>query len=212
MKEVLYHMKRMIAAGMACMLLMTPAFAETAAETEAAEAVSGAEIGQDMEASLSYEGKWITVDTGKGTAIDIFLPAAWEEKVLTDDAAEAEEETEAEAEAQRFYYDETAHYVITGGEDEWGLSVAWAEREGDADAQEVCDELSEEHEDAAVVTLNGVEWVRYTDAEADNVILLLPEEGGMHIVAVGPASDAEFEAQRDEIITTISAYAIEQEA
>jgi len=56
------------------------------------------------------------------------------------------------------------------------------------------------------VTLNDVDFVRYTDAEKDAVVLLWARPTGVYSIAFGPASDTDITEYVKDMIASVKAY------
>ena len=197
-------MKRKLAMILACaMALAVPAWAEAGApvaDTSEPAATENAEAEQEtlatngLEDRVCYEGKWVSVEGGSNGCIEIFLPVAWREQ----DAAAAVEDEDA-----AFVCDETAYYAVAGGNGTWGMYITWTALDEAKDVAALQQEYAERYADAAVVTINDVDFVRYTDTEKDIIALLWPQSDGVHTIAFGPASDTDVTAYVEDIITTI---------
>lgn len=191
-------MKRQIATGLACVLLMmTPAVAETT-ETAAVE---------NEKVAIAYEGNWAMIEGAPWHNFEMYLPTGWGEYELVEDETAETGKTDAESEAEAESVAEEGLYYSAGNEDgTQALSVYWETVEEAADAAAMQEELALTHEDAAVVSIGNVEFVQYTDAEGDAIVLVLPLETDLYTFMFVPASDAEFALLADEMIATIVVY------
>lgn len=192
-------MKRRIAMGLACvMLLTTPALAEIADTSAAATA-------EVEKVAIPYEGDWTLIEGAPRHNFEIYLPTGWVEYDLTDEEEEVAEVSETEAD------DETAVeeglYFSAGSEDgSQVLDVEWITVAEPSDAATLQAEYVLTHEDATVVNIGNVEFVQYTDAEADAIVLALPLETDLYTFTFMPASDEAYAALASDIISTVAVY------
>lgn len=183
-----FGMKRRIALALACLVLLAlPAMAETAAQSSAPK--------------VSFSGKWVSIQGPAELGFEVFLPTAWKTDELSGDADGV---AESYAPEQQITYAGNVYYAISGGHGVWGMTVGWTELDAAKDAAALQAEAVATYEDAAVVTINGVDFVRYTDPELDAIMLLLPEGNGVHEIALLPASDSDFTPWAEEIVTTVT--------
>ena len=205
----------------AVMLLTTPALAEATSEaTEDATAVEAIVETDVVEApDVSYTGEWVFVMGPVNYGFDVYLPSGWVGEMLNEAeveevAAEAEttaSEAETVEEGEAVVYAENVYYAAQSEDGAWSLTMAYDAQQESRDAAALQQEIVADYEDAAVVTINEFDFVRYSDAESDSIVLLLPEADGVHTITFAPASDTEFAAIADEVIGTISVYAFEGE-
>lgn len=181
-------MKKMFALMLSGMMAMSmPAMAETA-EATAEPAAQEAEMEAAAERpEAPYEGEWITISDGEGVSMDMCLPAGWQFEALTDDDVAA-----------------GLIYKATAQEEERAFVVAHEQSDEASDADAIQEALAGDYEDAAVVSVNGTDCVKYTDSEADAVVLVVPDEAGMSLFTFTPASDEDFAALVEEMIGTIA--------
>lgn len=194
-------MKRRIAMGLACvMLLATPAMAETADTAAAATAEVNVE-----KVAIPYEGDWTLIEGAPRHNFEIYLPTGWVEYDLNGEEKEAVEVSETEADEETVV--EEGLYFSVGSEDgSQALDVEWITVAEPADAATLQAEYALTHEDAAVVNIGNVDFVQYTDAETDAIVLALPLENDLYTFTFMPASDEEYAALANEIIATIAVY------
>lgn len=209
-------MKKRIALMLAAvMLLAIPAFAEenteTTETTETTEVNTAIETAAETEdaaetPAVSYEGEWAFIAGPQGYGFDIYLPAGWTGEMLTD--AEETEETAVEINEAA----ESIYYTATSEDGAWTMTAAYDDVGEEKDATALQQELIATFEDAAVVSINGYDYIRYTDAVNDSIVLILPEATGMHTFTFSPVSDADYATIADEMVGTLAVYEAEGEA
>lgn len=166
-----------------------PVAEEAVEETETVELETNG-----PEDRVCYQGKWVSIPGVDDDSIDVFLPVAWRES----DAVEM-------AEDAPFRVAEDAIYATAGGSGTWGMYVTCETRDAETDVTTLQEEYVENYADAAVVTQQDTEYVRYTDAEQDIVVALLPLGNHVYSFCFGPASDTDVTEYIEDIITTIGA-------
>lgn len=210
-------MKKRIALLLAAlMLLTTPVFAEetnteTTAETETNVATDAAETEVEITAetgvveavAMSYEGDWMYIAGPQSLSFEIYLPTGWT------DAAAADDETDAE---NADVTEESVYYTVYSDDGVKSITIAYNDLGEEKDADALLQELTETYADAAVVSINGRDFVRYTDSETDCVVLMLPEATGAYTFSFAPASDEELSAIIDEMINSITVYEVTEYA
>ena len=189
-------MKRQIATGLACaLLMMTPAVAET---TEPAAVESG-------KVAIAYEGDWTLIEGAPRHSFEMYLPTGWSEYELSEGETAATEAADAETEAENTV-EEGLYYAAGNEEGTQAVNVYWETVEETADAAAMQAELVLTHADAAVVNIGNVEFVQYTDAESGAVVLALPLETDLYTFVFLSTSDWEFATPANEMIATIVVY------
>ena len=189
-------MKKFLAMSMVCMLMAMPVLAESDASADKYAGFSdkvsfGSMEKVEPEMEASYFGEWVTVKGEDGGCIDLYLPTLWEEF-----------DVKAEDKETVYNFDENAIYASAGGDGIWGMDVIWTATEEAVDAAV----LQAQHEGSEIVTLNDVDFVRYTDAEKDAVVLLWARPTGVYSIAFGPASDTDITEYVEDMIASVKAY------
>ena len=122
--------------------------------------------------NAAFEGTWVQFEDG----FEIYLPSDW---LVVDP-------TDAMKEAGIFY-------SVTSPDSARNMSVAWADAEGVATAEDLKTQMATLYPTAEILTINGVDFVTYEDTANNSTgIVALGATGGMFIFNFTPASDEAF--------------------